>query len=99
MIVSGTLLIDPKQTSLSEKFAVTDDYLAEMREKATGLNCLTADGYEQTRLAIADCRTLRVRVEKTRKELKEDSLKYGRMVDAEAKRITAAIEAIENPLK
>lgn len=37
----------------------------------------------------------RVEVEKTRKSLKEDALRYGRSVDAEAKRITALLAPIE----
>lgn len=41
----------------------------------------------------------RIEVEKTRKELKEDSLAYGRAVDSEAKRITAMLAPIEEHLQ
>lgn len=40
-----------------------------------------------------------VDVETKRKELKADSLACGRTVDTEAKRITAALDAIEQPMK
>lgn len=49
--------------------------------------------------AIAHVRGLRTSVEATRKDLKEDSLKLGRRIDAEAKKLTTALEAIEQPLK
>lgn len=81
------------------QFNVTDERLAEMRERMTGLTCATPADYEMTRKSIAECRDLRVAVENRRKELKEDALKWGRLVDSEAKRITAALESIENPLK
>lgn len=41
---------------------------------------------------------LRIAVEKRRKELKADSLRYGKAVDAEAKRVTALIAPIETHL-
>ena len=44
-------------------------------------------------------RTARTDVEKRRKELKQDALDYGRLVDSTAKRITERLEAIEGPLK
>lgn len=81
------------------KFNVTDEHLAEMRQRMSGLTCATPADYELTRKSIAECRELRVAVEARRKELKEDALKWGRLVDSEAKRITAELESIENPLK
>jgi hypothetical protein len=41
----------------------------------------------------------RVDIEKTRKALKEDALRYGQTVDAEAKRLTALLEPIEAHLQ
>jgi chemotaxis protein histidine kinase CheA len=55
-------------------------------------------GYDQVHKARMDMRDLRVKIEKKRKELKEDSLSYGRAIDAEAKRINAMIEPIETYL-
>ena len=56
------------------------------------------DGLAAVREARRDVRDHRIRVEKTRKELKADALEYGRRVDAEAKRITALLEPIESHL-
>jgi hypothetical protein len=43
-------------------------------------------------------KSARVEVEKTRKRLKEDALRWGKVVDGEAKRITALMEPIEEHL-
>lgn len=55
-------------------------------------------GYEAVHNARMSVRDFRVKIEKKRKELKEDSLSYGRAIDAEAKRINAMIEPIEGYL-
>lgn len=76
----------------------TDVKLADMRARLVPTDCQTKDGYEFTRKGIAECREMRVAIEKRRKELKAYSLEYGRKVDAVAKTLTAAIEEIETPL-
>lgn len=55
--------------------------------------------YEQLKAVEAPIRKLRSQVESHRKELKSDSLAWGRLVDSEAKRITEALLAAEKPLK
>lgn len=82
-------------------YSVTDAALAELKEKYGGLRAKFGDGmaYKSVTDAIAVVRTLRVNVEKKRVELKADALEYGRKVDAEAKRITAALLEVEEPLK
>lgn len=80
-------------------YHVSDAKIAELRKEFTGLKIATSGDYEKVTKAIAVCRTLRVQVDKCRKDLKEDALIYGRRVDAEAKRLTEALEAIEHPLK
>tara|TARA_R110000868_G_scaffold84519_7_gene238231 strand:- start:1612 stop:2055 length:444 start_codon:yes stop_codon:yes gene_type:complete len=55
--------------------------------------------YKAVSSGIAIVRDLRVSVEATRKALKEDSLAWGRKVDAEAKRITEQLKEIEEPLR
>lgn len=81
-------------------YSVTDATLALLaKEFGTVPDCTTAPGYETARKAIGVCRTYRVEVEKTRKELKAEAIEYGRRVDGEAKRITEAILAVETPLK
>jgi len=83
------------------EYSVTDAAIAELRNKFSGLVVPAGDNkaYKTLTSAIAEVRTLRTDVEATRKNLKEDALKYGRMVDAEAKRITDLLVAIEQPLK
>ncbi len=75
---------------------------ATIEAKRAEYAALSADspaGYESVRVAIAHCRTTRVGIEKKRKELKADSLKYGRQVDRVAWELTSLIEDLEAPLK
>ena len=78
---------------------VTDAAIDVLRQEYAGLEIKTTADYERVRLAIADVRDRRVTVEKTRVELKAGALEYGRRVDSEAKRITAMLAEIEEPLK
>lgn len=80
-------------------YSITDAEIAAIRERATGLKPDTPKSYELVRSTIAECRSLRVAVEKRRKDLKADALEWGRVVDSEAKRITVALEEIEKPLQ
>lgn len=76
------------------RFAVTDTAIAKLKVELTGLT-----DYKAVSSGIAVVRDLRVSVEATRKALKEDSLAWGRKVDAEAKRITEQLKEIEEPLR
>ena len=82
-------------------FSVTDAGIAELEAKHKGLVVAHGDkkGYLALTQAIAEVRTARTDVEKRRKELKQDALDYGRLVDSTAKAITERLEAIEVPLK
>lgn len=80
-------------------YQITEEDINAKLAKYTGLTADTPQGYELVRLAIGDLRNARVAIEKRRKELKADSLEYGRKVDAVAKHLTEKIEAIEQPLK
>lgn len=84
---------------IPSQLGVADSTITDLRERYTGLSAETPEKYEQVRLAIADVRTVRVSVEHARKALKADALEFGRRVDGEAKRITAALLEIEVPLK
>jgi hypothetical protein len=64
-----------------------------------GLGFSTPAQYKDGVKAIATCRQFRVAIEERRKLLKQDSLEYGRKVDAVAKQLTAIVEAVEEPLK
>ena len=82
-------------------FSVTDAGIAELEAKHKGMVVAHGDkkGYLALTQAIAEVRTARTDVEKRRKELKQDALDYGRLVDSTAKAITERLEAIEGPLK
>ena len=56
-------------------------------------------GFETASTALKRMVRLRNEVEKKRKELKADSTRYGKAVDAEARRIQGLIEPIETHLK
>lgn len=83
------------------QFGVADAAIAELSEQYMPLR---VDGLEDSKgLAVVHearmvVKNLRVQVEKKRKELKADSLEYGRAVDGEAKRITALLAPIEEHL-
>jgi hypothetical protein len=69
---------------------LAEDYLPL---KVNGIN--DKKGLQVVHAARMDVKAKRVAVEKTRKDLKADALRFGQMVDAEAKRLTALIEPIE----
>lgn len=82
------------------KYNVTDAALGKLKKKFAKVpDCKTKEGYEIARAGIAELRTLRGGVESHRKDLKKESLDYGRMVDSEAKRIIGAIIELEEPMQ
>lgn len=89
-------------TTELQKFNVSDSAIAEMRDNF--LSIRVADHTDKFHAEVArnrriEVKNLRVAVEKKRKELKEDSLRVGSAIDAEAKRITAMLEPIEKHLQ
>ncbi|MFN8742865.1 MAG: hypothetical protein ACK5YR_23280 [Pirellula sp.] len=92
-------LIDTRLSNAPIVFHVSDAKIDELKRELSGLKIIDSADYAKVTKGIGVCRTLRVQIEKCRKDLKEDSLAYGRRVDAEAKRLTVALEAIEEPLK
>jgi len=58
-----------------------------------------AEGCSVVRRARLDIRSMRIEVEKTRKELKADALRYSQAVDGEARRLTALLTPIEKRLQ
>jgi hypothetical protein len=83
------------------KYDVTELALQSYREEFLPLIIKGLDdeeGYEKVKQAWLFIRGERVNVEKRRVELKAQSLEYGRAVDSEAKRITAAILEVEDHL-
>jgi hypothetical protein len=88
--------------SAIRQYGVTDKYIDELRNELSGLTIAginDKDGYEVVRKSIARVRELRTAVEKKRNELNRNAIDYKNGVDTEAKRITALLVEIENPLK
>jgi hypothetical protein len=82
------------------KYNVTDASIAELRERYAIVQKVEDNaGLKKLKSDITEVRTLRTSVETTRKDLKKDALEFGRKVDAEAKRITAELLKIEEPMK
>lgn len=80
------------------QFRRQDAAIAELAEKYLPLKINGLDdrkGFLSVHEARMEVKGFRVLIEKTRKELKADALKYGQTVDAEAKRLTALVEPIE----
>jgi hypothetical protein len=83
------------------KYSVTDEAIEQYREEFLPLTISGLDdheGYEKVKNARLFIKGERVNVKKKRVELKASALEYGRAVDAEAKRITTAIEEVEDHL-
>ena len=80
----------------------TETAIAELREQYMGLAIAGPEdrkGFLAVSEARKDVKARRVKVEHARKALNEDALTYQRLVNAEAKRITAMLEPIETYLE
>lgn len=96
-----TELIETRLQKQAILYSVTQATIQTMRERFSSLKIVDLNdksGYEQVHKARMECVKARSEIEKTRKQLKAESLEYGRMVDSEAKQLTTAIEEIESQL-
>ena len=83
------------------RFNVTDAAIAAMGDKYLKLTIKGLDdkeGFKAVHDARIDVKGKRIEVEKTRKDLKAEALRFERLVDGEAKRIFALIAPIEDHL-
>jgi len=82
------------------EYSRTDAALHDLTGRYAGIvfDVTTKAGFEQARKARAELRTYRVDLEKVRVEIKAPALERCRLIDAEAKRITAALLALEDPI-
>lgn len=81
------------------QYSKTEAALADLRQSYNrAYEVSTTKGMEEAKAARAVIRTHRTDLEKMRKELKEPLLDQARAIDAEAKRITAELLAIEEPI-
>ncbi len=81
------------------KYDITAPSITEMKEQFSGMVITDKESYKAVASAISVVRGHRTAVEKRRKELKAESLEFGRMVDSRAKEITTSLLEIEEPLK
>lgn len=86
-------------TSIQE-YEKTAAALAELDRRYKGIryDVLTKDGLLAATKARAELRTLRIALEKTRVAIKAPALKRTQEIDTEARRLTAAICALEDPI-
>lgn len=82
------------------EYTETAHALAELRQKFGGLvvDVSTPKGLKEAKACTFELRTLRTTLEKKRAELKAPILARGKLLDDEAKRITAEIRAMEEPI-
>jgi len=81
------------------KFNVTDKTISDLKEKYKDLTTQGPDGYAIVKAAIKDVSSIRINLEKFRVEKKAPLLAAEKYLDKEAKRITALLVEIEDPLK
>jgi len=78
----------------------TEAVIAELKTKYATITPIDEDGgLEAHKVALREMTGIRTSVEKRRKELKENSLAYGKKVDARAKEITNQLREIEDPIR
>jgi colicin import membrane protein len=86
-------------TSIQE-YSKTDAALADLAARFKGIvyDVTTGTGMAEAKVARAEIRGYRVDLEKVRVEIKAPALERCRQIDAEAKRITAALVELEQPI-
>ena len=85
-----------------QSYNVTDAALAKYKQDSLAIKVMGYDDKEncsKARNLRIVCKNTRVLVEKKRKELKSDSLRFGQAVDAEARRISQSLEGNESYLQ
>lgn len=88
-----------KQMKITQ-YSKTEAALADLRKRYTNVifDVSTAQGDKEARLARAEIKGYRVSLEKLRVQLKAPLLERGKLLDEEAKRITAELEKLEHPI-
>jgi colicin import membrane protein len=102
IVISETQVPDEMQKSLIEYFTPFLEQAADWKEKAESLvvtDITQTHEMKMAREARLALREIRLAADKTRKLLKEDSLKYGRAVQGAYNVIEAAISPIEKHLE
>lgn len=83
-----------------QEYSPTEAALASLADKYKGVlfDVTTPDGMSTARKARSELKGYRVSLEKLRVEIKAPALKRTKLIDSEARRITAAIVALEDPI-
>ena len=92
-------LIEKAATEIAE-YSKTEAGLAALRERMAGVayDLTTTKGMTIAKADRAEVRGLRTGLEATRKEIKAPALAHCKLIDEEAKRITAALLELEEPI-
>lgn len=84
------------------EYSKADAAIAELRQRYSDISAVdpdTPEGYAELKAGIKEVSSYRTALESKRKEIKAPFLEAGRVIDAEAKRITAALLDLEDPMK
>jgi colicin import membrane protein len=83
-----------------QEYSKTDAALADLTQRFKGMvyDVATPTGMQEAKVARAEIRGYRVDLEKVRVEIKAPALERCRLIDAEAKRITAVLVELEDPI-
>lgn len=92
--------LKPAESTAIAEYSPTQQALTELRQKYEGavFDTSTGKGMESAKEARAELRGYRVALEKKRVEIKAPALDRCRLIDTEAKRITAELESLEDPI-
>lgn len=87
-------------TTQIAEYSATEAALAGLKEKfgSVVFDVTTKDGMKDAKAARNEVRSYRTALEAKRVEIKAPALERCRLIDSEAKRITSALEEIENPI-
>lgn len=88
-----------KEGKLLARYPITEQAISDLRAEYGALTADTPEGYDLVRAAIGKCKAARGAVEKTRKDLKEEALRYGQAVDGAARSLRVPLEEIEADLQ
>lgn len=88
----------PATTAIAIDYGITDEMIEAKRSQYAALKCDTPEGVEAVRLARADCRSLRKKLDDRKRELNEDARAHIERVNSLHKKLYAIIESIEAPL-
>jgi hypothetical protein len=94
-----TELVTTIERELVAQFEVTEQQIADLKDKFADVSFDTPANYEVGRLALATLRGYRLKIEKVRVEAKAEVLERGRLIDKTARKFSKPVEEIEDRLE